>query len=69
MPQYKADKEATLVPMKKDPTPGNMSSDAYKSADLGIDIILGENANAGDVALRMISNFHQRSKQNRTFIC
>ena len=53
--------------MKRDPTPGNMSGDAYKSTDLGIDIILGENANAGDVALRMISNFHQRSKQNRAW--
>ena len=46
--------------MKRDPTPGNMSGDADESADLGIDIILEENANAGDVPMRMISNFHQR---------
>ena len=58
MPQYKVAKRAALVPIKRDPTPENMSGDADESADLGIDIILGENANAGNVPLRMIFKFH-----------
>ena len=59
-------KQSTLVPMKTGPTPENMSGDADESADLGIEIIFGENSNAGDVPLRMISRFHQKLKQNRT---